>query len=99
MRSLGLAVLLAFTPAASAADPVDYAKDVKPVLRERCYACHGALAQKAKLRVDSGAGLVGAGVVVPGKPGASELIARVSSPDDATRMPPEGHPLKPEQIE
>ena len=84
--------------AARAADPVDYRTDVKPLLRERCYACHGALAQKAKLRVDSGAAMVKAGVVVPGKPGASELILRVSADDDAARMPPEGHPLKPEQV-
>jgi hypothetical protein len=84
--------------AASAAEPVDYRKEIKPVLQERCYACHGALKQNAKLRVDSGAGLLGRGVVVPGKPAASELLARVSSKDDDIRMPPEGHPLKPEQI-
>src|SRR5947209_14289083 len=98
---LALFVLPAVTPvgAARAADPVDYRKDVKPVLQERCYACHGALAQKAKLRVDSGANLLKGGVIVPGKPGESELVLRVSSLDDAQRMPPEGHPLKPEQIE
>ena len=39
----------------AAAEPVDYARDVKPVLKERCYACHGALRQKAKLRLDAGA--------------------------------------------
>ncbi len=37
-------------------------------------------------------------MVVPGKPGDSELILRVSSENDAERMPPEGHPLKPEQV-
>ena len=47
-----------FLPRRLAADPVDYRKDIKPVLQERCYACHGALAQKAKLRVDSGANLL-----------------------------------------
>ncbi|MCE9567693.1 MAG: DUF1549 domain-containing protein [Planctomycetes bacterium] len=83
---------------ATAADPVDYRKDIRPVLQERCYACHGSLAQKAKLRVDSAANLLKAGAIVPGKPGDSELIIRVSSGNDETRMPPEGHPLKPEQI-
>ncbi|MBX9582606.1 MAG: DUF1549 domain-containing protein, partial [Gemmataceae bacterium] len=101
MRPLGLArfaaVLLASVPA-RAADPVDYARQVRPVLRERCYACHGALQQKAKLRVDSGASLVAAGAVVPGKPDEGELLARVASADDDTRMPPEGHPLTKEQI-
>ena len=32
---------------------VDYAKDIKPLLKERCYACHGALKQKAGLRLDT----------------------------------------------
>ncbi len=99
MRSACLVAATLLVPAIGrAADPVDYRKDVKPVLQERCYACHGALAQKAKLRVDSGAHLLKGGVVVPGKPGASELVSRVSSDDEATRMPPEGHALKPEQI-
>ena len=62
--SLSLAFL---TPAlVDAAEPVDYRKDIRPVLQERCYACHGALAQKAKLRVDSGAAMLKAGAVVPG---------------------------------
>jgi hypothetical protein len=91
--------VLLFAPAAArAADPIDYAKHVRPVLQERCYACHGALKQQSKLRVDSGAALLKAGVVVPGKPAESELVARVSSTDDDERMPPEGHPLKPEQV-
>src|SRR5262245_52709568 len=98
MRLLCLSLLL-LPAAASAAEPVDYRKDIKPVLQERCYACHGALAQKAKLRVDSGANLIKGGVIMPGKPGDSELVLRVSSTNDAQRMPPEGHPLKPEQIE
>src|SRR5262245_9403709 len=91
------AVLVVAAPA-SGADPVDYRKDIRPVLQERCYACHGALKQNAKMRLDSGAGMLKAGVVVPGKPDESELLARVSSADPDTRMPPEGHPLKPEQV-
>ncbi|MBN9120153.1 MAG: PSD1 domain-containing protein [Planctomycetes bacterium] len=96
---LALVALLVVPTVTRAADPVDYRKDVKPVLQERCYACHGALAQKGKLRVDSGANMLKAGTIVPGKPGESELVLRVSSDNEATRMPPEGHPLKPEQIE
>ena len=42
-----------FASPLSAAEPVDYVRDVKPILRERCYACHGALKQKAKLRLDT----------------------------------------------
>lgn len=98
MRLLILTFLFAIPAAATAADPVDYRKDIRPILQERCYACHGSLAQKAKLRVDSAANMLKAGAIVPGKPGDSELIIRVSSGNDETRMPPEGHPLKPEQI-
>ncbi|HVL11047.1 MAG TPA: DUF1549 domain-containing protein, partial [Gemmata sp.] len=92
-----LLVLLAPAPA-DAADAVDFRKDVRPVLQERCFACHGALAQKAKLRVDSVANLLKAEAVVVGKPGQSELFLRVSSADEGTRMPPEGHSLKPEEV-
>src|SRR5215212_6602749 len=99
MRFLVLAFLLAIPATVSAADPVDFRKDIRPILQERCFACHGALAQKAKLRVDSVANLQQGGVVIAGKPGDSELIVRVTANNDATRMPPEGHPLKPEQIE
>ncbi|MBX9627758.1 MAG: PSD1 and planctomycete cytochrome C domain-containing protein [Gemmataceae bacterium] len=98
MRPLVALPLVAALAAPAAAGPVDYAREVRPVLRERCYACHGALQQKAKLRVDSGAFLLAAGAVVPGKPDESELLARVGSRDDDTRMPPEGHPLTKEQI-
>ena len=98
MRLLGIPILLLLPVAAFAADPVDFKKDIRPILQDRCFACHGALAQKSKLRVDSAANLLKAEAVVPGKSAASALIARVSSADDATRMPPEGHPLKPGQI-
>ena len=57
MRLL-IACLLGFTmPAGSAlaAGEVDYARDVKPILVRRCVACHGALKQKAKLRLDTAA--------------------------------------------
>ncbi len=96
MRS-ALFALVALASPARAADAVDYRKDVKPLLQERCYACHGALAQKGKLRVDSGAHLLKK-AVVPGKPAESELVARITSTDDESRMPPEGHPLKPSEV-
>lgn len=98
LNCLSLAFVLIPATAARSAEPIDYRKEIRPVLQERCYACHGALAQMSKLRVDSGANMLKRGVIVPGKPGESELIARVSSTDDETRMPPEGHALKPDQI-
>ena len=90
------------TVPASAADPVDYARDIKPLLKERCYACHGALKQKGKLRLDTVAAMTTGGnsgpAIKPGEPAASLLIDRIRDPDDATRMPPEGKPLAASQI-
>ena len=81
---------------------VDYLRDIKPVFKARCYACHGALKQKAGLRVDTAANILkgakGDAIVVLGKPTNSELIARITSDDMEERMPPEGAPLKANEI-
>lgn len=86
----------------SAASRIDYVTQIKPILVERCYACHGVLKQQGKLRVDTAeflkqGGKHGAGLLA-GKPDESRLIERVSARDEEERMPPEGEPLKPEQI-
>ena len=84
------------------ASAADYLRDIKPVLKARCYACHGALKQKAGLRVDSAVnlrkGAKGEDVLALGKPGESELLARLTAADAEERMPPEGAPLKPAEI-
>ncbi|TXT35620.1 MAG: colicin uptake protein, partial [Planctomycetota bacterium] len=83
-------------------EPVDYQKHVKPVLRERCYACHGALKQEAGLRLDTSALAIKGGesgaAIKPGDVEASLLLQRITAADESTRMPPEGEPLKAEQI-
>ena len=84
------------------AEPVDYLREIKPVLKERCFACHGALKQKSGLRLDT-ARLIRQGgdngaAVTPGQAEASVLLKRVLATDLAERMPPEGEPLKAEQI-
>jgi len=100
---LSAALLLLVASTALAADrPVDYVRDVKPILHERCFSCHGALKQNAKLRLDSGElirkGGTSGPAVVAGKSAESRLIERVSDPDEETRMPPELKPLTAEQI-
>jgi hypothetical protein len=89
--------LLLATAAASAAE-VDYLRDVKPILRERCFACHGALKQEAGLRVDTAAALKQGGdsgaALQPGDTGASLLWERIIATDESYRMPPEGKPLE-----
>jgi len=78
---------------AAAAEPVDYARQIKPLLREHCYACHGPLKQKAKLRLDTAASVRQGGrsgpAVVAGQPGQSLLLDVVTGAN-RFRMPPEG---------
>jgi hypothetical protein len=94
MLRIGFAACLLFGFAAPVfAEPVDYLRDIKPLLRARCYACHGALQQKAKLRLDTAAMIRKGGrhglAIVPGKSGESVLIEAVLG-KDRVRMPPEG---------
>jgi hypothetical protein len=84
---------------ASAEDGIDYIKDVKPLLRNKCSSCHGALRQEGELRLDAARFAIAAKVVVPGKPEESELIHRVTSSDDSIRMPAEGTALAAGEIE
>jgi hypothetical protein len=78
---------------ASPAAAVDYLKEIKPLLQERCYACHGALKQKHDLRVDTVAAMIKGGsdgpALVPGEPEKSAILKRVSTTDLEERMPPE----------
>ncbi len=96
-------LLFANSSSLLAEDRVDYLKQVKPVLRERCFACHGALKQEAGLRLDTAALAIKGGesgaVIKPGDAAASLILKRVTATDLSERMPPEGEPLKPEQIE
>ncbi len=76
---------------------VDFASDVRPILAERCLACHGPDEgqRKADLRLDTAEGLqadLGDGIdlIVPGSPDESELIFRVEVDDPTLRMPPAG---------
>ena len=84
-----------------AAEPIDYVKQVKPLLAARCFACHGALQQKADLRVDTASSLRKAEIVVPGKSQSSPLLSHLRGVSDFERMPPpsEGEALTAEQIE
>lgn len=89
---------------AAADDGVDYLRQVKPIFRQKCYACHGAIKQHSGLRLDTALAIRQGGesgaAVEPGKPHASPLIERVSATDDS-RMPPadEGTPLTVEEID
>ncbi len=70
-------------------EPVRFYRDVRPILSENCFECHGpdAAKRKADLRLDAGA--LGQAVVVAGKPGESELFQRITHADPTERMPPQ----------
>src|SRR5271167_3523370 len=95
-------------PAADKARPIDFNREIRPILSESCYQCHGPDHNKLKadLRLDTRAGLFrttdDATIVVPGKPDESELLIRITSQDAEIRMPPPnkgGRELPPAQIE
>src|SRR3954463_15458375 len=92
---------------ASAAD-VDFNRDVRPILAENCFLCHGPDdgTRKAKLRVDVRdaalkGGKSGTAAIVPGKPTEGALVARITSSDPEQRMPPADSKksLTPQQVE
>ena len=85
-----------------AAEPVDYVRDIKPILAKNCYECHGPQKQRSGLRVDTAATLLQGGdsgpAIVPGKSGESRLIQAVTGTGDIQRMPPREPRLSADQI-
>jgi Protein of unknown function (DUF1553)/Protein of unknown function (DUF1549)/Planctomycete cytochrome C len=88
----------------AADEPADYLKQIRPILRERCIACHGSLKQEGGLRLDTAELAIKGGdsgsVIIRGDVSKSLIISRISATDVAERMPPEneGAPLSAEQI-
>src|SRR5687767_669822 len=86
-------MFLALSFALLSADPpgrkIEYNRDVRPILAENCFACHGAdsAARKADLRLDQSEGAKKA-AIVPGKPEESPLVERIFSSEDSEMMPP-----------
>src|SRR5213593_3481243 len=81
--------------AAQLPDKVDFNYHIKPLLADRCFACHGPdeKSRKAKLRLDSRDGAFkaledGMFVIKPGDPAKSELVQRITSTDPEEVMPP-----------
>ena len=93
MALLLLALLLGLADQVPGQDSQVYLQQIKPLLRARCYACHGVLKQESDMRLDTAESIRKAGVIDNG-----ELLARISSDDPDVRMPPEGEPLEPSQV-
>lgn len=86
------------SPAASAR--IEYNRDIRPILSENCFSCHGAdsASRKAKLRLDSFADATakredGSPAIVPGKPKDSEAIRRLFVADDDLMPPEKSHKI------
>jgi hypothetical protein len=109
-------VLLVFAPiccgvfaddGAGIARKIEFNRDIRPILSDNCFACHGPDRNKreADLRLDTQVGLHGEGgtegVIIPGQPGSSKLMERVTTGDAELVMPPPetGKSLSAEQIE
>ena len=91
-----------------AAAPVDFNRDIRPLLSDRCFACHGPDHEdrQAGLRLDlrdAALGPLDSGstAIVPGKPEASAVVARITSTDPDGVMPPPriGKPLAPAEVD
>ena len=100
-RALALPALLSAALAANAAR-LDFNRDVRPILAEHCFNCHGLddRTRKGGLRLDRAedalkGGKSGHAAIVPGKASESELVKRLRTTDPDDRMPPEekGVPL------
>ncbi len=107
--NLALALCGFLIPSSLAAADIQFNRDIRPILSNECFACHGpdAARRVTKLRFDlESAALADLGngrhAIVPGDPARSELIRRITAPQDAARMPPafaKKERLAPAQIE
>ena len=91
MRFATTVAALLLTGAVSGDDEVRFNRDIRPILSDHCYQCHGpdSAARKAGLRLDSREGAVElGGVIIPGDPTGSELLKRVHDQDPDSVMPP-----------
>ncbi len=106
-RILGVLLLASSLPLAAqqlpppAANKVDYDKDVRPLLAQNCYSCHGDTVQQSGLRLDLRQNALRGGdygpVIIPGKSADSKLIKRLVHGDGGLQMPPSG-PLSDDEI-
>jgi ankyrin repeat protein len=100
-RLFPVVLLAALMPGARAATPVDYARDIQPLLQEHCYECHGPEKQKNGYRLDrrstAFSGLVRHNII-PGNSKTSRVYTRVLNAQTGLRMPP-NHELDDDEID
>lgn len=84
--------LAAISPSSPSSSPTEirYNRDIRPILSENCFQCHGpdAATRKAKLRLDVRTDALAAGAIAPGAPHQSSVIDRIVTDDENDLMPP-----------
>ncbi|MFN9719287.1 MAG: DUF1549 domain-containing protein, partial [Planctomycetota bacterium] len=102
--TIALIALLPVEPSASAEEKLTFNKDIRPILSDKCFACHGP--DRAKLKGDLSLSIrdeaVAKAAITPGKPNESEMLRRILSEDPDEHMPPASAklgPLTPQEIE
>ncbi len=93
-RNLWLCVALSISSTITAAEPLSFNRDIRPILSDNCFACHGfdPKHREGGLRLDTFEGATadrdGARGIVPGKPAQSDIWERITSHDPDVMMPP-----------
>ncbi len=95
IATFGLSLL---TLSLTGADPVDYVRDVKPILARHCNVCHGPSKPRAGLRLDTAAAAIRGESIVPGHADESSLIDAVLGINGIERMPLNRPPLSNDEI-
>ncbi|WP_442484471.1 DUF1553 domain-containing protein [Aeoliella sp. SH292] len=90
---LAIASFQSRASSATANAPVQFTRDIRPILSDKCFACHGPdrrseVSELTDLRLDDRESATSADAIVPGDSGASELLARIVSTDPDLLMPP-----------
>ena len=108
-KAVSAGVFALLCTAALSAQEIEFNRDIRPILSDQCFACHGpdVTKRKTKLRFDTEAGArielaKGKFAILPGDPDGSELVRRIASQDAGVRMPPAyagRAALKPAEIE
>src|SRR5688572_30352138 len=99
MTILRVLIFAAAIPAAGLAETIHFNRDVRPILSDKCFSCHGfdAKHRKADMRLDIAQGAYakaesGATIIKPGSPAESEAWLRIESSDrDEVMPPPKAH--------
>jgi hypothetical protein len=104
-QSLVVLIVVAYASGSFAAEPprVDFARDVQPILKSRCFSCHDSRKHRGDLRLDVRANSLRGGdsgkpAVVPSSSTKSELLRRITSNNEDEIMPPSGKRLSQAQV-